>query len=196
MNKIEPSKPKNWLALHEEAAVRELTLQLCAEGNTDLQVAQHLRESGLVMQCTQEDIKYYRTANAPEIAAYIEKNSKALFGKIARTKKAYRVGELDKLLGLLIEKIPAWLDAKPNIAAQLMKVYLQGSQQLAVETGDLMGATEPKNQWIEMLQQANPEQKEAIMKALLELDTVSKQIGTKKLPDPHVIDAEFESSEA
>ena len=186
----------NWLAKHDDSTVRELTLQLIAEGKTNATVAERLRKSALVMHVTPEDIAYYREANAEEISHYADKNWKTLANKAVRTRRGFRVGELDHLLGVAIEKIHQLLEANEiQKATALMKVYLQGTDSLQKDMGDLSSAGDQQNRFIQLLQQASPDKKEELMRHLAALERIASEIGTRGLPDPHVIDAQFESKD-
>lgn len=187
MNKIAPRNP-DWLALHDNVEVREAMLEMTASGLTDYEIAEYMRSSGLVDRITPEDVAYYKQHNVRDITAYIQKHAKEIVGGSLRSQKPYRIGEMNRLADSLIRSIPQWLESKPNIAASLVKVYLQTLQQIATETGDLQGVQEPRNIWIETLQRADPQQKMRIMQALADLDEVTRQVGQPKLPDAHVVD--------
>lgn len=193
MDSIEPRRGKNWLALHENDQVRELMLQMSAQGISDAQIAVYMTASELAGNVEPQDVAYYKTANATEIVSYAQKHADKIIGKSLRAQKGYRIGELDRLLGLFAESIPELIQSKPNMAAQLMKTYISGLDHLGKETGELQGSTEQKNTWIEMLQNANAEEKVEIMEHLASLDRLQRNL-KKRLPEA-IIEGEFESEE-
>jgi len=183
---------RNPLAYHESDEVRELLLELCALGYTDTDIADRLRQTGLVNRVTADEVRAYKVECVAEITSYIQKHSKHIIGKAVRAQKPFRIGEMDQLADMLIRAIPQWIDAKPNLAAQLGKLYLDTLKQLSAETGDLEGAQDTRNKFIETYQRANAEQKVKMMEALAVLDEVERQVGQPKLPDPHVVDVDWE----
>lgn len=193
MDSIEPRRGKNWLALHENDQVRELMLQMSAQGISDAQIAVYMTDSGIAGDVKTEDVAYYKTANASAITDYAKKHADKIIGKSLRAQKGYRIGELDRLLGIFAESIPELIQSKPTVAAQLMKTYISGLDHLGKETGELQGSTEQKNTYIELLQAASPEDKIEIMQLLAGLDKLQRKV-KKQLPEA-IIDAEFEAED-
>jgi len=181
-----------WLFMHEDVEVRELMLELSAQGLPDHEIAEVVRASGKVERITVEDVKAYKRNYMQDITTYADRNARKLLGKMPLTKRAYRVGQLDRLLQLFADQIPVLLETKPAAAATLMSTYLKGQQQIAVDVGDLQAAADPKNRFIEMLQRATPEQRVEIMKHLNELEMLDRELGGKPRLEAVVVDAEFE----
>ena len=126
-----------------------------------------------------------------------------------RSKKAYRIGELDKLISVIFEAIPGFMVGKnPSVAIRLMTTYLQAMKQLAEEAGDFT-AGDIENKWIQLMGDADLEQKKQLTEKLLDLEQLAKDIQKQKgqggpsikselreIPNVPVVDAEFEVEDA
>ena len=170
-------------------AEAKMTL-LCAQGYPDADVAEQMRVSGLVNQITPEDVKKFRQHSAKAITQFAERAVKDLISRVPRSKKAYRIGEIDKLVTFIAEAIPAYLlGDKPLWAARLMTVYLQAMKQLAEEAGDFTGG-ETENKWIQLMGDADLDQKKELTAKLLELEQLAKDIQKRK-EDGHPVRAQM-----
>jgi hypothetical protein len=189
----------SWMIVYETPEAEALMTNLCAQGYPDEEVARMMRESGLVEQMNEEFVQKFRKHSARAITQYSEAAAKDLFSKIPRSKKAYRVGELDKLLDVMATGVRAYIGDKPLWAARLMTVFMQGQKMIADEVGDYSGG-EIENRWVQLLNEGDMEQKKALTSKLLELEEIAKEIQSKKSRekggivsvDVEAIDGEFE----
>jgi len=186
----------NWLALHENRDVRELILELSAQGLPDVVIAKQIRQTGLVERITPEDVTYYKTRNAAEITAYVQKNSKQLLAKSINTSNTYRVGALDRLLEIVYQKINELIETGDIKGANmLIGNYLKGQQQMGLAVGDITTTTDPKNTWIEVMQKLTPRQRETFTALLVQLDKIAREAGQSHLLSADIQDGEFEVQE-
>ena len=192
MNKIETHQNPNWLALHESDDLRELILDLCAQGLPDVVIASELRASDLVERCAPEDIAQYRLRNVTEITAYIDKNMKQLLKKAPRASKVFRIGEMDRMLGAAFQKYFELIETDPKVAAQIFNSYQKGVQMIAVAAGDWQAGADTKNWMIETFQRLTPDRQQEFMQHIMAAEKIAQDAGVQRLPDPHVVDAEYE----
>lgn len=170
------AKSQTWMVVYEKKEVEDMLTTLCAQGYPDDYVADRVRETGEVEKITAEDVKKFRQHSAKSITQMADRAAKDLMSRIPRTKKSYRIGEMDKLVTLIAEAIPQYLIMdKPLWAARLMATYLQAMKQLAEEAGDFSSA-ETENRWITLMQHADMQQKKELTSKLLELEELSRKI--------------------
>jgi len=187
------------MVVYETPEAEALMTNLCAQGYPDDEVARMMRESGLVEQMTEEFVQKFRKHSARAITQYSERAAKDLISSIPRSKKAYRIGQMDKLLNVLLSGALKFADDKPLWAARLATVYFQGLDKIANEVGDFSGG-EIENRWVQLLNEGDMEQKKALTSKLLELEEIAKEIQSKKSRekggimsvDVEAIDGEFE----
>ena len=142
----------DWTIIQANKEARELALRLIAVGMFDHDIVLQINKGNISV--TIDDVKAFRQHNTGEIVAYQRKHAQEILGMSVRSHKTFRIGELNQLAELLISNIPTMLAEKPNLAAQIGKLYLQVLQQIAAETGDLVGPTDTKNDWVEVLKKA------------------------------------------
>lgn len=197
MSGLQSYKNPNWLAIHDSSEVRDLIVDLCAQGLPDVVVADQMRKSGLVERITPEDVAYYKTRNAGEINGYLQKHGKQLMAKMPNANKTYRIGSLDRLMNMTFQKIVELMDTGDiKGASSLMTNYLKAQEQMGKSVGDLQTGGEQKNWMIETLQKLSEEQQAEFMSHILEAERIANNAGVRRLPDPHVIDAEYEVGDA
>jgi len=164
-------------------------LSLCAQAYPSAEVARQVRVLGLMERCADNDVQHFREANAKLITEYADRHAQSIVKQCIRSKRPYRIAELDRLLGYIVSRIPTLLEEAPNQAAQLTNVYLRGSHQIAEEMGQLQSAP-AQNRWIVMIQNAPPDEKKALIGKMMELE----QEARKYLPEA-VIEGEFTAEE-
>ena len=180
---------QSWMVVYQSQEAESEMTMLCAQGYPDEDVAKHMRLSGLVSQLTDEDVRMFRKHSAKSITQFSDKSIKDLISRVPRSKKAYRIGEIDKKLSIIADAItPDMVSDKPLWAARLMTTYLQAMKQLAEEAGDFSGG-EVENKWIQLMGEADLNQKKQLTAKLLELEQLAKDIqkGDQKEPEPLMI---------
>lgn len=194
MNKLQ--RNPNWLALHSDSHVREMILQLCAQGKSNGEIAELVRQSGLVDIITPEDVDYYKKHNAREINAYLQRNAKDVLGAVTRSNKSFRLGEMDALSAAIIKNVYGILETEPSKAVPLMKVYVTLQEQIGKQSGDLQGDTGQTNTYLEAMQDGTPEERTQLARLIADVDVLVRAIKRRKiaalgLPEARVIEAEF-----
>jgi hypothetical protein len=167
---------KKWQLIQHNEEARQLIVGLCAQGYHSKDIAGQMKDSGLIEQCTEEDVEHWRKTNTAAIANFARKNADDIVRRCVRAERPFRIAELDKLCGHFARVIPQLVDESPLHAAKVGEAYLKLVNQLAVETGQLQQKG-TSNTLIAVFQNANPEEKKRLIEQYSALHESIRKLG-------------------
>jgi len=174
MSRNNDSSLKQLSKIYTDDNIYEEIIDMFARGHSISQVVDALKKMNVVV--SEEEIEKFYANNIIKISDKIDKISAEVPQKIFRSKAAFRIIELNKIIEILMNAIEMEKDSgRSSNLQRLVSSYLQAVKELKEELNSVISSS-IGNMWSDVMKKANPEQKKKLMEKILEIENLINEI--------------------